>query len=197
MRKTFLLLLLGAVTTLALPDQADAQAAKIGVVRPARIFQEMQETKYLKLKIEQEEAAVKKTGEEKGRNIEKLKAEIAQLRRDSPSYNEKSIQLRNATIEAKAWGETTAADIENAQKAQTLELFKKIQAAIAEVAKAKGVDLVIADVSGDLPESVDNVNKQQFTQFLSQKNVWYTADSAELTNDVIAKLDADFKAAGK
>jgi Skp family chaperone for outer membrane proteins len=196
MRNAIPLLFIALFTSLALPAGAEAQV-KVGVVRPAKIFQDMQETKELRARIEQEEAGVKKTGEDKAANIRKLEGELSQLRRDSASFNEKSLQLRNAKIEAESWGKMTGMDIENAQKAQTLELFKKIQAAIAEVAKGKGVDLVLADVAGDLPENVDNINKQQFTQFLGQKNVWYTSDAADLTNDVLAKLDADFKTAAK
>jgi len=195
MRKSFMLASIVALG-LFLPAMAEAQA-KVAVVRPAKVFQEAQETVQLKAKMESEGSVLKKTGDEKGANIRRLEGELAQLRRDSPSYNEKSRELRMARVEAETWGKMTAADLENIEKARTLDMFKKIEAAIAEVAKSKGIDVVVSDVSGELPENVDNVSKQQFTQFLSAKNLWYAADSVDITNEVLAKLDANFKAGGQ
>ncbi|HEV7300200.1 MAG TPA: OmpH family outer membrane protein [Tepidisphaeraceae bacterium] len=195
MRKSFMLASI-VVLGLLVPAVADAQS-KIAVVRPATVFQEAQETVQLKAKMESEGQVLKKTGDEKGANIRRLEGELSQLRRDSPSYVEKSRELRMARVEAETWGKLTAADLENVEKGRTLEMFKKIQAAIESVAKSKGIEVVISDVSGDLPETVDNVSKQQFTQFLSAKNLWYAAEAADITNEVLAKLDADFKAGGQ
>ena len=196
MRNT-LLSLVGLLAIVAAPSLADAQVSKIAVIKPAKVFQDMQETKELRTKMESEGRVLKQTSDEKGAKIQRLQGELQQLKYGSPSYSEKNRELRLAQIDAKAWQETTQVDLETNEKQMTLALFKKIEAAIDEVAKAKGIELVLADVAGDLPESVDGVNKQQFTQFLSQKNVWYATGAADITNDVLAKLDAEFKSADK
>ena len=183
---------------LAVPASVEAQATgKVAVIKPAKVFQDLQETKDLRAKIEQQNNTLKVTSDEKGAKIKQIEAQLAELRRDSPSYSEKSRELRAARQDAQVWAQLTAADMENEEKAQTLALFRKIEAAIAEIAKARGIDVVLADVSGELPQNVDSVPKQQFTQFLNQKTVWYTAGAADLTNEVLAKLDADYKAAGQ
>ena len=197
MRNTLLPFVVGFLALIASPSVSSAQATKIGVIRPAKVFQEMQETMELRSKMEAEGRTLKAVGDEKGEKIRKLQGELQQLKFGSTSFTEKNRELRAAQIDAESWQKVTQADIESNEKQMTLTIFKKIEGAVAEVAKAKGIELVLADIAGDLPESVEGVNKQQFTQFLSQKNVWFTAGAADLTSDVLAKLDADFKAGEK
>jgi Skp family chaperone for outer membrane proteins len=192
-----LLAIAGLLALVSVPSMAGAQATKIGVIKPAKVFQDMQETKELKAKMESEGRTLKQVGDEKGEKLRKLQAELQQLKYGSTAFSEKNRELRMAQIEAESWQKVTQADLENSEKQMTLTLFRKIETAIADVSKAKGIELVIADVAGDLPESVEGVNKQQFTTFLSQKNVWYTAGAADITTDVLTKLDADFKAGEK
>lgn len=192
-----LLSIVGLVALLSSPSLSSAQATKVAVVKPAKVFQEMQETKELKAKMESEGRVLKQTGDEKGERLRKIQADLQQLKYGSTAFSEKNRELRMAQIDAESWQKVTQADLENNEKQMTLTLFKKIEAAIAEVAKTKGIELVLADIAGDLPESVEGVNKQQFTTFLSQKNVWFTSGAADITNDVLAKLDADFKSTDK
>jgi Skp family chaperone for outer membrane proteins len=190
--------LIGLTALVAVPPSVShAQAAKVATVKPAQVFQKMAETQDLKAKMEGEAAPLNAVGKEKQAKLERLKQERSQLRPDSAGYAEKTRELRAAQSEAKAWQETTTADLDATEKARTLALFKKIETAVAEVAKAKGIDLVVANMVDELPPNVEDISKQQFTTILSQKNVWYTTEGTDITNDVIAKLDADYKSAPK
>jgi Skp family chaperone for outer membrane proteins len=174
-----------------------AQTVKVAVISPVQVFQKMAETQDLKEKMKAEEAARKTTGDEKSLKIRKLQEELQQLKPDSPAYSDKMKELRAAQIEASVWDKITSADAEGRENEQSLALFRKIESAVAEIAKAKGIDVVISDNVGALPENVTGATKQQFTQFMSQKTVWYSSPAVDLTNDVLAKLDADYKAAKK
>ncbi len=189
-----LLSIVGFVALLA-PAIANGQAVKVATFKPGVVFQKMAETQELKVKMESDDKVRKAAAAERTAKLQKLNEELQQLKRDSAGFAEKNRELRTAQIEAQTWDKVTVADMEAKENAQSLALFKKIQSAISEVSKSKGIDLVLADVSPDMPESVEGVNKQQFTQFIKEKSVWYTAGAVDTTNDVLAKVDADYKAA--
>lgn len=194
-----------AIVTIGLsllgPATAQAQAVapvKVAVVKPAKIYSELQETKDNTAKTESEGKTLKAIGDEKGAKIKQLEVQLAELRRDSPSFAAKNKELLAARTEAEVWARLTQQNFEAGELVRSLAVFRKVEAAIAEIAKAKGIDVVLADVSGELPQTLDErATKQAFMQYLNQKAIWYTAGAADLTNDVTAKLDADYKAGGK
>jgi Skp family chaperone for outer membrane proteins len=204
MRRRFLSIATFLTIALALlfPTARAAEAQSIGtvkiaVIQPAKIFDEMQEQKDHRAKMETEGRSLKAIKDERDAKLKQLEAQLTELRRDSPSYVEKSKELLSARTEAEVWARLAQQNFEGTDLAQTLAIFRKIEAAAAAVAKAKGIDVVFADVQGALPENLDpRATKQALMQFLTQKSIWYTAGAADLTSDVLAKLDADYKAGG-
>ena len=56
-----------------------------------------------------------------------------------PQYQEKNAELLKAAIEYEAWGKINEANMQRDQKLQMRRLFEKIEQAVAEVAKQKGL----------------------------------------------------------
>src|SRR5205807_2534576 len=98
-----------------------------------------------------------------------------------------------AIIEYQAWFQITQANLARTQKLQTLQLFNKIQAAVAEVATQKGVDLVLAEQRPELPENFEQLNVEEVRSWITARNVLYMNNAIDISSDVITNLDQKYK----
>jgi len=172
---------------------AMAQEVKIATANPAVIFNQMQETKDLKVKIENDRKALEAQEREKREKITSLQSERDQLKSDTPQYGERNKALLQAAIEFKSWGEIMQSDMQRQQKVQMKSLFEKIQSATSEVAKSKGITLVLAEQRPEVPENLDQVTVDQLRILITQRNVLFAGDGIDISNDIIALLDSRYK----
>src|SRR6185437_8001608 len=173
---------------------AFAQEAKVGVVNPAKVFQEMQETKDLKSKLDNDRKALESEVSSRQQKVKDLQAARDLLKADSPQYQEADQKFMNEAIQFDTWSKITQATLQGQQKQQMKTHFDKIVAATTEVAQQKGLDLVVAD---QRPE-MDNINLSQITVeqlrgMLNGRNILFASDKVDLNSAVIAALDAKYK----
>jgi Skp family chaperone for outer membrane proteins len=172
---------------------ASAQDARIGVANPVRIFNEMQEVKDLKQKLEGERARIEQETKTRRERIGALQGARDQLRPDSPQFTERDRELQQAAIEFDVWTRITQAAAQRQQKTQMVTTYEKIEAATAEVAKQKGLTVVFADQRQELPDNVDPIPVEQLRGILGARNVMYASDTVDISNEVIALLDTKYK----
>ena len=187
-RLAFPLLAVALVTSVA-----SAQEMKIAVANPVRIFNEMQEVKDLKQKLEGDRAKAEAESKTRRDKIQSLQGARDQLRVDSPQYGDRDKEFQQAAIEYDVWTRITQASAQRQQKQQMLGTYQKIEAAVAEVAKAKGYAIVFADQRQDLPENIDPIPVEQIRGLLSTRNVMFASGAADISEAVIAQLDANYK----
>jgi Skp family chaperone for outer membrane proteins len=99
-------------------------------------------------------------------------------------------------IQFDTWGKITRAQLEGMHKQQMKLLFDRIVAASADVAKQKGFDLVVTEQRLDVPENLAQITVDQLKAILMSRNTLYVNPKIDVTNDVIAALDAKYKASG-
>lgn len=177
---------------------ASNQPLKIVVANPSKIFNEMAETKALQTRMKQEQDRFAQTVQEKAGALKQLKESRDALNPSHPQYEELNNQLMKASMEYKVWGESQKMMAEHTQKKQMKALFEKITAAIGEVAKRDGIDVVIANNSEQLPtdQELEGMDIRALRAMILQKDVLYTTDRADISTAVITLLDARYKAAG-
>ena len=187
--------LLAALVTCLTAGGAFAQAVKIGIVNPASVFQQMQETKDLKQKLESDRKALEAEVNQRQQAVKDLQAARDLLKADSPQYQEADQKFMKAAIEFDTWSKITQAQLQGQQKQQMKTLFDKIVASTTKVAQAKGFDLVLAD---QRPEegNVNQMTVDQLRNNLNGRNILFAAPNVVLDNDVIADLDSAYKASG-
>lgn len=168
-------------------------AVKIAIANTGRIFNEMQETKDLKASLEGEHGRLKAQEDERRKELEKLQNDRNQLKQDTPQWEELNNKLMDAVLEFQLWGQKTKARAERDQKRQLKQLFDHIEVAVGEVAKRDGYDLVIAEQRPELPENLDQVNFDTLRAMINSRNVLYAASKADISDAVIALLDAKHK----
>lgn len=200
--RTLALTLVAAAGTVALaPRPAVAQAAaptRIAVVNTQRVFNEMQEFKAVNAKMVEDGKKLNALGTEKSAALQKMKVDRDNsFKPGTPQHEDATKALSKAVAEFRVWQETEKANTEFNYKKQAKQMFDKIQAAVAEVAKKEGYDMVIADTGGDkVIEDLDQVSLQGLKAALLQKTVLFASEKNDLTSMVILTLDAKFKSAG-
>jgi Skp family chaperone for outer membrane proteins len=185
-----------AIGTLAVPSAARAQEAKIAVCNPARVFGDMQETKDLKQSLENQRKQIEGEVQQRQQKVKDLQAARDLLKPDSPQYQKADQDFMQEAIQFDTWSKITQAQLQGQQKTQMKNLFDKIVQATTAVAQQKGLDLVFADQRPDLPENLGQISVDQLRAILNGRNVLFSNDKVDITQSVIAELDAKYKAGG-
>ncbi|GEM_PF-819659 len=196
MNRTVAVIFASVAILCAVPLMA-AEATRIAVANTARIFSEMQELKDLKTKLQSEQKLLTGVNIEKQDKLKAQQAARDALKMDSPQYQEKNAELLKAAIEYETWAKINDADMQRNQKLQMRRLFEKIEQAVIETAKQKGYDLVITDQHPDLPDDMDKLTLDQLRTLINSRNVLYAGEKVDISNDVLAVLDARYRAGAK
>lgn len=175
--------------SLALP----AAAQKVATANPARIFNEIQETKDLQAKFNADLGTLNEQRKAKELQINDTKAARDSLKPDTTQWAERNKELVRLAVEYKAWQEIVQADLERQQKMQMKAIFDRITETVGQVASSRGVDLVIAEVKPELPDNLDQVNTNDLRARLISRNVLFSQPQVDISNDVIAAMDAKYK----
>ncbi|HEX3358230.1 MAG TPA: OmpH family outer membrane protein [Tepidisphaeraceae bacterium] len=179
-----------AVCSWALPAMAQI---KIATVNAARVFNEIQETKDLKTKMENDQKTLQAQDLDKKTKVKDLQSARDALKADSPQYAKANQDLMQAAVDYEVWQRVQGANIQRDQKQQMLNIFNKITSAVGDVAAQKGLDLVIAEQKPDIPENIDQVNVDQLRLLINQRNVLFSTPAVDISSDVIAAMDAKYK----
>lgn len=181
----------------AVPAVAAAQTAaptRIGVANTARILNELQETRDLNQKIQNDLKTLEAERVTREQKVKDLQAVRDALKPDSPQFAEKNKEWLQSRIEYEIWIQMQRANLEREQKVQMTALFNKITQTVAEVATQKGIDLVVAEQRTDIPDNLDAINPDQLKAVIGQRNILFVSASIDVTNDVITAMDARYKA---
>jgi Skp family chaperone for outer membrane proteins len=194
-RRSILAFAFAAVSALvAAPFAAAQDVPRIAVVNPAKVFNEMQETKDLKQKMEADRKTITDEGQRRGQEVEDAKKRRALFNEGTEDFNKANKEYLEKVISAQAWQELIKADLQRQQKSQMKSLFEKIEQATKEVAEAKKLDLVLVEQKTDLPSDLDQINVDQLRGLINQRTVLYSNGKFDITNDVLARVDAKYKA---
>ena len=179
-----------AIACFALP----ASAQKIATANAGKIFKDIQETKDITAKMDSERKSIEAQDQERKQKVKDLQGARDALKADAPGYEKANQDLFQAVIEYQTWAQITQANVQRNQKMLMVNLFNKITAAVAEVATQKGIDLVIAEQRADLPDTLDQLKIEEVRALLNSRNILYATASVDIGNDVIAVMDAKYKA---
>jgi Skp family chaperone for outer membrane proteins len=192
MKRWMLAAVLGVASLFSTAAMA-ADPARIAVVNPVKIVAEMQERKDLQQKIDNNLKLYDGMLRERKEKASQLKAALDALKPGTPQYEEKKQQFIQADIELAVWAKSTQTSMEQDRKVQMRGLFDRVEAAVGEIAKQKGYDLVLANQADDLPEDLDRMNIDQLRGALRSRNILFASDKIDITPDVLAAVDAKYR----
>jgi Skp family chaperone for outer membrane proteins len=192
-----------ALTAIALVLPAPFAAAdnndapRIATVNTAKVFQEMMETKDLRQKMDADAKTIKDEGERRENELKEAQKKRELFNEGSTDYDKANRELIKLAIDMRAWQELTKADVLRQQKTQMRNLFNKIEEATKEVADAKKIDLVLVDQKQELPTdsaTMEKITSDQLRQAINQRVIIYNNGRLDITNEVLAAVDAKYKA---
>jgi Skp family chaperone for outer membrane proteins len=196
MPRTRLVPVLAALTLVGAVAAAPARAqevAKVGVANPTQIFIQIREKKDLEAKVKEQTAAIGQQDQAKKQNLQQLQEARNQFKPDTQQWQEKNNEFRRAYIEYETWSRVTQQDLQNQLKLLTKTTYEKIEAAVGEVARQRGLDIVIADQRGEIG-NIDALTPEGLDAKLKQRVVLFANPKVDITNDVIAYLDKNYTA---
>jgi Skp family chaperone for outer membrane proteins len=192
MRTRFISLAWICLLAMTAPSMAQT---KIAVANPIRILNELAETKEINQSMETEQGSYKQQAVVREQKLKEVQAQRDALKSDSPQYLELNKQLVTLRTEAQAWQQQTQLELARKFRDQARRMNDKISAAISEIAKAEGYDLVLADQKPELTDAqIEQMTPPQLLNVLFGRNLLYRNDTTDITQKVIAKLDAAYSA---
>ncbi len=165
---------------------------KIAVVNPAKILQDMKETKESNEAFKAEQTAVQAQFKERQTKLAELEAQKNQLKPDAPQWADLNRKVVTMRTENEVWLKEKDQELTMKFRAQAKSISGKIRIAIEEVAKAKGYDLVVSKQSELQEADMERIPLPQLMPALLAKSVFYSSDSIDITQEVLAKLDAGY-----
>jgi len=184
---------LAAAVALSVAAAARAEQ-KIATINPVKVLNSLAETKDINNAMNGEQQTIQQQYQDRQQKVKDLQSQRDQLKPDAPQWADLNKQCVQASSELQAWAQTSQMELARKFRENAKRMNEKIQATVAQVAKEKGIDLVIAEQKPEVNEAdIEKMNPQQYMGLLFSQNVLYKSDTVDLTQDVIAKLDSEYK----
>jgi len=94
-------------------------------------------------------------------------------------------------MEHKIWMEMKNADLLREHRRYTKQLYEEILAVVAQVAKQRGIDVVLY-VEREVVQTEDT---RELLTMIERRKVLYASDQVDLTQTVLARLNEAYRAA--
>ena len=166
---------------------ADNKCLKIGVVSVRKIFQDCKRNTKYRQEMSVERDKLEAELESLSKDIDASKSRLKMLKSGSADYlsDMKDVLEKQGSLQAKQ--EYFKRQMDMREQAVIEQLFKDVINATAVVAKEKGFDMVFEKSEPDLPAS----NSNELTLTISTYKVLYSAGCEDITDAVMAKVDAN------
>jgi outer membrane protein len=187
-----------ALLLAAAPAFAQVQPTKIGVVNLKKVFDTVQEVKDLRAKLEADQASYNSEAQKDDAEIKDLQQKLNNGPKvETTQYDDLARQIEEKTVQYKMQLDMKKIEMARNMNKQLKSIFDKIETSVGDIAKNKGLDLVITEVRPELPADVRNLNPDALQNLIGQRNVLFKSDKIDITTDVVAALDAKYKSGGK
>jgi Skp family chaperone for outer membrane proteins len=166
---------------------ADNKCLKIGVVSVRKIFQDCKRNTKYRQEMSVERDKLEAELESLSKDIDASKSRLKMLKPGSADYlsDMKDVLEKQGSLQAKQ--EYFKRQMDMREQAVIEQLFKDVINATAVVAKEKGFDMVFEKSEPDLPAA----NSNELTLTISTYKVLYNAGCEDITDAVMAKVDAN------
>jgi Skp family chaperone for outer membrane proteins len=188
------MVVLGILT--AVPAFGQATPTKVGVVNMGKVFNSMQEVTEIKAKLESDAKALKTAAQAHQAELINLQQQRDNgPKPDTQQYDDATQALEKKTIQYEQELKLQQLELARGQSRQLKAIFDKIEAATADIAKQKGLDIVITQIKPEFPKNLQDLTPENISTLINQHNLLYVSPTVDITDTVTAALDAKYKAA--
>ncbi|MGA2092629.1 MAG: OmpH family outer membrane protein [Sedimentisphaerales bacterium] len=169
------------------PAVSEGKCLKIGVVSVRKIFADCKRNVKYRQDLSAERDKMAADLEKLSKEIDADKASLKTLKQGSTDYTAMMKEILEKQGKLQALQEFYKRQMDMRESQVIENLFKDVLKATTEVAKTKGLDLVLERSDPDLPAS----NSNELTLTISTHKVLYDAGCPDITDEVMAKVDAN------
>ncbi len=161
--------------------------ARVAVVSVRRILENSKTNAQWEAKVRLEGEKIRAELEKLSKEIQAIDADMATRKVGSSDYLNlmRSGTEKQAVLEAK--DKFYQQELGLKQQQQIEQLYQEIIVAAANVAKEKGIDMVVAKEEFQFPST----SLRELTLIIQTSKVLYHAEHMDITNDVLAVLDKE------
>lgn len=189
-----------ALLALAMPatalraGQAPAEhVPQIAVVRTAQITRNCSESKQLLQILQSRFNEMGQEEQKKNAELKQLADQLSQLKAGSAQWLQLRDQIDDKKLALDVWREKMKLELDRKQKAGEKSVYDHVTQAVQAVAENQHLDLVLADNSPDVGPDLDGITPAQFNQLLAARAVLFANKKADITEDVLTLVEANFK----
>ncbi len=167
-----------------------ARQTAVAVVSVGDVFNAMEEKTAIEATLQRRKDELEAYKNQKSDEIRDIQAEMQLLNRASPEYKAKELDVQRRAFMLKAELELQAALLNRENSLLKEALYRKILAAVAEVAQAEGYDVVLFK-EGE--PNFPNDNPQQINTLVELRKVLYNANDLDITPKVQTVINNRYK----
>lgn len=194
--------ILAAVLAAVMPMAAAAAAhaeLKAGVVDIVEITNNYERTKDAGQDLKVEQDRLKQEAEPRARALQEIQVKRDAFVRGSKEYQDLDDKALKAEVELRNWLGVETMKIERRHRDVLLDMYHQISTVVARLAKEKGLDMVFTKTFLAPPQI--NVEEAQGLEDLKnrimQQRILFPTDMADLTQDVLKILNAEYRSGKK
>lgn len=166
----------------------------IAVLDLVRVFNECEQIKDLNEMIRKKTEEVSQEAAQRKKVIEDKQVELSAFQPGKSDHEARRKDLVRLNIEANVWLKATEEEVETQKFEWTRIIYEKSVKAAADLAQQRGIAAVIQRVDFK-PDEIES-NVQALRRMIQQRTVIYHAPDLDLTDEVIRRLDTEYKTAG-
>ena len=179
------LVVLGAYQHGKLQADSAVAPAKIGVINVAEVLENTREHKAWQERMKTEQVAVRQEIETLNNELDALEANLKLRTPGSEDYLTMLEELTQKQARLEAKQKINSIKTEGQMHQWTENLYQKLIKVTEEIAKSKGLDMVIAYEAIDFPTP----SLRDFTMALRAKKMIYHNSKYDLTAEVLSAMD--------
>jgi len=169
-----------------------APQAKVAIVNVAKVSESYAKTSDLEAQFEQLRVKFRDNINDKRDRLERgVKALREEFKPGTAEFDQRQQELAQLEWELKYYQEMEGGKLERSLAASLRQIFADIQRTVGQVAQERGCDVVLA--ADELPPDTPDTTNMARQQILLQK-VLYWSPRVDLTQEVIARLNAQYQA---
>lgn len=171
------------------PATGPALPTRVAVCDVAAVFRNYERLRDLNQIFRQKTDALKAEDDRRAKLSTDLQKELADLKAGSKQYQTKLEEIDKTNVERAVWQQYQKQLLDREHRQASEDMFREILAAVSQVARERGYDLVLARDSVDVASQTE----QELFDKMIQRKCLYSSPQIDLTEDVAQRVNAAYK----
>ena len=179
------------VLSAAATAQSSGEATRVAVVDLQQVIDQSAQQKAYQQQNTAKGEELKAENDRRRAELQSMLTQLEPLNPGSEPWLAKRDEIQEKQTALQVWVQVAEqqANLERARQFATL--YMAASEATAKVAQAQGIDLVLQ--GGAMPDLM-RLNPEQLQSVAQNRKVIYASDAADITQAVLARVDAEYKA---